>query len=93
MLFMQGVIAAFLLLLAWFSRDDLRSLVVMLGTLVVPAGWSYATWSAWKREESARREGRFDAAFGKKERARGAAVMGASVGAWILVVVLAFVFL
>lgn len=87
LLFMQGVIVVFLAILAWFSRGDTRALLLLVGTLVVPIGWSYAVWSAWQREEAARAERRFDAAFAKRERARGTAIMGVSMVAWVAILV------
>lgn len=90
-LFMQGVIAVFLVILMVFSRGDLRTLLLLVATLVVPAGWAYAIWTAWTREEAARRERRFDAALAKKERARGTAIMGVSVLVWVALGVAIFV--
>lgn len=92
MLFMQGVIVVALAMLAWFGRGDTRSLLLFGATLVMPIGWGYAVWTAWQREEAARREGRFDLAFAKQERKRGTAIMGVTMALWVALLVAIFAF-
>lgn len=90
-LLMQGAMVVILLLLAWLSRDDRRMLLLDLVTLVVPLGWAYAVYTAWRRDEAARREKRFDAAFAAAERKRALSIMGVALAVWAALLAAVFV--
>ena len=84
-LVMQGIIAAILLGMAWFSRDEPRWLALYAVTLLVPAGWSYVLWNALQREEKARDEGRWTKEMAASERKRGQGMLGALFLGWVAV--------
>lgn len=83
-LLMQGAIALILLALVWFQRDDRRSVLLYLATLLIPVGWGYAFWSAWQRDEAARREGRATKDFLAAERKRTMSLLGGIMLAWFV---------
>ena len=91
LILMQGVIAIVLAFLVWTSRADRQAMLVYACALLVPVGWAYATWSAWQRDEAARREGRFDRAFARKEQQRGYAIMAVSLVAAVALAMLVVV--
>ena len=83
-LIMQGVIAIVLLGLVWFQRANQASVLLYLATLVIPIGWGYTFWSAWQRDEAARRDGRATKEFLAAEAKRTKSWLGAIMLAWIV---------
>lgn len=83
-LIMQGVIAIVLVGLMWFQRAQRGSVLLYLATLVIPIGWAYTFWSAWQRDEAARREGRASKEFLAAEAKRTKSFLGAIMLAWIV---------
>lgn len=92
LLMLQGFIAVMLVVLAFFSANDRRMMLLNLVTLVVPLVWAYALWSAWRRDEAARAADTFDAAFAARERRRGAGLMGGAILVWVALALLVFLF-
>lgn len=79
----QAGIVAILLVLAFFQRADRQALVLYLATLIVPMGWAYAFWSAHQREETGRREGRWERGLAAREQKRTLGILGALVVVWV----------
>lgn len=84
----QGGLALIILGLAIFAASGTRSRALYFATLLVPIGWGYAFWSAHQREEKARRAGAWSKEIASKESKRSFAILGAIVGAWIVVAAL-----
>lgn len=83
LLVMQGVLATMLVVLAVLMRGTPRSSILLLWTLLVPAGFSYAYASAFTRHAKARKEGTWSKEWDKKETTRGYSILGIVFGVWI----------
>ena len=92
-LVMQGGLVVILLLMAWLARGDRRSMALDLATLIVPLGWGLAIWSAYRRDASARHEGRWSVEWAKTESRRTMGTLGALIVVWIALCVGAFLVL
>lgn len=83
LLAMQGLLAALLLGLAFLTRDDPRTAVLLAWTLVVPAGFAYVYATAYQRHERVKKEGAWTKEWAKKQDARGYALLATVFAVWI----------
>ena len=77
-MFFQASLVVLLVAFALFSLGNRQGLLLACATLVIPLGWGWLFWDAYRRDEAARAEGRWtkesDAAERKRVYARLAAV-------------------
>ena len=84
LLMMQGVLAVMLVMLAVLMRGTPRSSILLLWTLLVPAGFAYTYGTAFARHEKARKEGTWSKEWDKRETTRGYSLLAGVFGLWIV---------
>jgi uncharacterized integral membrane protein len=93
LLAMQGLLTVLLLFLAFLSREDRLTSVLMAWTIVVPLGFAYVYGTAYRRHENAKRTGAWTKEWDKKETTRGYSLLGVVFGVWVAGVLLGIVLL
>lgn len=83
----QVGLAVLLLLLAMLTWRDRETSLLFLVTVVVPVGWGFTFWNAWRRDERARADGTWSPAFAQTEQKRAYGLMGLSLLAWAVLAV------
>lgn len=81
-LMMQGLVAVLLVGFSYLSRSDPQMMRIYLASLLIPAGWTYAIWTAFTRGEAARRADTWTKEWDAKERNRTYAIMGGVIVLW-----------
>jgi len=87
-LFMQGALAALLLVLAIVNWRNPKALLLFGVTLVIPLGWGWTFWQAYTRDAAARSEGRWTKETDQTERKRTFGRIAAIFVAWLLLAAL-----
>lgn len=87
LLFQAGlaVILVTFLLLSW---GDVQGMLLFGTTLLIPVGWGWAFYDAYRRDEAAREEGRWTRETEKAERKRVFTRLGALFAVWLVLAAL-----
>lgn len=80
---MQVLLALVLAAMAWFSRDEPRTMMLYLWALLIPVGFGVVFFVAHQRGERVRREKTWTAAWEKAEAKRVFGWLGFTVIAWV----------
>lgn len=92
-MFFQGALAVILLTFVLLSWGDAKGMALFGVTLLIPLGWGWAFWDAYRRDDGARREGRWSKDTDAAERKRVFGRLGAIFVVWLVLAGIVVVFL
>lgn len=82
-LFLQAGLAMLLLVIALFSWRDTQAMLLFGVTLVIPVGWGYAFWRAYRKDLAARDAGTWTPQTDREIRKSTFSLIGILFAVWI----------
>lgn len=87
-LMMQGLLAAALVLMAFFARHEPKTMGLYLVSLAIPVAWAGVAWTSHRKVERSRQDGSWSPEWERAQTRRAMGVLGAVFFVWVLVVAL-----
>lgn len=91
-MFFQASLAVLLLAFLLFSWGDRKGMLLFGVTLLIPIGWGWAFWDAYRRDDRARAEGRWSKEVDAAERKRVFGRLAILFVVWLVLAALVTVF-
>lgn len=92
-MFLQAGLAVIVLTFVFVAWGDARGMSLFGVTLLIPVGWALVFWDAYRRDDLARREGRWSKESDAAARKRAFARLGAIFLAWLVLAAAVVLFL